>query len=342
MNPALQKFMDKILTDHPELNLYRRGSNLYRITDNVCIVIHLSVMHGTTFSILPLSGPIFHDDLTSATIHDPARKFSLETFCHTEAFNPFQLGQIITSYDYIPPSSNVPPYAVDLWVNKELWRFYSILYPILCNVKDAPSAFNALLGLRFAQGALWRLRPIQSEYLLHMGYPDRADWFVRGLATEGMYYFALECRYYDFLIEYIRHRLSLSHSIPRTPTSMNHDQTRPLAERLNEFRTNMQALHNHAEPERLPDSDGSFDSKNRQLIYALLSDKVFPELESSIVTSSSYRDFPPPPRNPELLAERLTHFEAHDDAYVQALIDENRPANVELINSILPKRLHIQ
>ena len=40
--------------------------------------------------------------------------------------------------------------------------------------------------------------------------------------------------------------------------------------------------------------------------------------------------------------EALSHFEAHDDAYVQAIIDENRPANVELINSILPKKLHIQ
>ena len=232
------------------------------------------------------------------------------------------------------------PYAQE-WVKKQVKWFNWVLYPILCNITDAPSAFNALFGLEFIRHSRTRLLLIQSEYLLNEGYPSRAAWFTRSLSTWSMYYFALECRYYDFLIEFMRQRLPQPDT--RTPTSMSHDPTRPLSERLKEFRTNMQALHNHAEPERLPDLDGSFDSKNRQLIHALLSDKVFPELESVDITSRLRNiNITPPMEHPERIPELLEHFEAHDDAYVQALIDENRPANVELINSILPKRLHIQ
>ena len=340
MNPIEKALMNEIQTRYPELQLYRYRQNLIRATSTAYITIHFSTRSGISFNIFPLSAPpVEKAELAEAMAR---REYSLPLYYGEMFFDVFQLEfglkRMFDGLVMDKPTLDSP--YVQEWIKKQVRGFYLVLYPILRNVVDAPSAFNALFGLEFIRHSRRRLVPVQSEYLLNEGYPSRAAWFARSLSTWSMYYFALECRYYDFLIEFMRQRLPQPDT--RTPTSMSHDPTRPLSERLKEFRTNMQALHNDAEPERLPDSDGSFDSKNRQLIYALLSDKVFPELESSIVTSSSYRDFPPPPRNPELLAELLEHFEAHDDAYVQALIDENRPANVELINSILPKRLHIQ
>ena len=241
MNPIEKALMNEIQTRYPELQLYRYRQNLMRVTSTVYIAVHFSTKWGISFGIYPLSAPGFEK---ASLAGGPSRDYSLSWYCGETFFDVFHPEMGLKNIYSVPtvgkPTMDSP--SAQEWVKEQAKWFRLVLYPIFRNVVDAPSAFNALFGLEFIRHSQTRLFPIQSEYLLNAGYSSRAAWFVRGLSTWSMYYFALECRYYDFLIEFMRQRLPQPQPAPPAPTIMSQDSTQTLTEWLKEFRTNMQAI----------------------------------------------------------------------------------------------------
>ena len=344
MNANLQAVREQIQKDYASLNLYRRGQNLIRATSQICITVNFSEEPwGINLSILPLSSPILSSELSGRS----SFRFQLSRLNQRIAYDPFHPGTFTTRRQLIDPNDQQ---ASELWIAQTVQQFHETFGPVLTQVTDPISAFTALTGLRFAQIADSRRFYIQADYLTYDGFLRRGDWFFEGAYSSVQFALALECRYYDFLAEHERRRIAYYEEALRryevgfSPINAIPDVPKNQAEAIAFIqqmidRDQMQRLH--------PD----YDSTNQDFIQAMCAAEPISRLEPR-EDEILQRDHVVPPDSEsraeamrQTLAEtreRLAHFEAHDDAYVQALIDEYRPANVELINSILPKRLHIQ
>lgn len=346
MNANLQAVREQIQKDYASLNLHRRGQNLIRATSQICITVNFSEEPwGINLSIHPLSEPIHPSDLSGRA----SERFGLSQLNKRIAYDPFHPGAFTNRTHIIDPNDQQTSAA---WIAQTVQQFHETFGPVLKQVTDSFSAFSALTGLRFANIADRRRFYIQADYLANDSYSRRGGWFFEGPNASVQYSLALECRYYDFLSEYMRRRIAYytealhQYEIGFIPSldDVLPDMPKNHAEVLAFF----QKMINSSNERRLhPD----FDRQNQDFIQALIAESPVSHLEPMENEILQRNPIVPPDSESHAEAmrqalayctEALSHFEAHDDAYVQAIIDENRPANVELINSILPKKLHIQ